>query len=82
MLYHSRRRISLLLHKSKAKQRISVNNKDIPQLYCDITGFYSISGFVAFATVTDILQTGSSLRFRHLLSSTHLANTFIDTDVC
>ena len=52
--------------------------------YCDISGFYSMSGFIAFVTVatefTNILQTGASLRFRHLLSNTHL--TLILMYVC
>ena len=30
----------MLLHKSEAKLRMSVNNKDILQVYYDITGFY------------------------------------------
>ena len=33
-------RISLLLHESKAEPRMSVNNKDILQVWWGLTGFY------------------------------------------
>ena len=40
----------------------------------DITGFYSMTGFIASVTVIDnILQTGASFRFRHLFS-THICD--------
>ena len=45
---------------------MNVNNKGILRY----TGFYSMSSLIPF--VTNILQTGAHLRFRHLLSNTHL----------
>ena len=33
-------RISLLLHKSEAEPRMSVNNKDILRVWWGLTGFY------------------------------------------
>ena len=41
-LYHTTSGISLLLHDTKAMPRQSVNNSDIPQVYCDITCLYLV----------------------------------------
>ena len=39
-LYHTTSGISLLLQHAEVKLRQSVNNNDIPQVWCDITCLY------------------------------------------
>ena len=50
IISYSRSRISLLLNESNAKPRMSASITKIFYNRCDITGFYSMSGFIAFVT--------------------------------
>ena len=68
LLYHSTNRTtSSLLHKPKAKPRTSVNTKDILQVYCDITTYYTcyicMSNLRFFVTVLYKHMFGTTNRY-------------------